>query len=483
MKLTRREFILTSSGILLASNYRILAQKKKQHVIIAGAGLAGLSAAYELAKKGFEVTLIEGRDRIGGRVFTLREPFSDGLQVESGGELLGDGYKRMLGYAEQFGIEYIEQQGEFETGGSVAGIQYGIGRTAYMKGKLYRKGTVFKKHPYGLKGDEANVLPQTLLDRNLRLIYNEYRDKKRTLGDFDKLSLAETLKQKGVSKNAIDLINISLNYNSIETVSTAGILNDTLKRRNAGEVSIKIVGGNDLIPNAIAKEAQKIGVKILLSAKVKKISQDKNGVKVEFQEKNGETLTIEGDKLVCTIPFSVLREIDFSPELPPEKARAINELEYTKNTKVHIQSKYAEWDKRALGSSVWTDTPIERIFASTGKSGDERAIFTIWTEGNGSIVLEQMPEQKRLSYGQEMFEKVLPFMKGSVERSHTLSWSQDEFIRGAYSHLKVGQFTSIQPYIKTKVGNIHFAGEHTADEFSGMEGALESAERVVGEIS
>ncbi len=431
MKLTRREFILTSGGILIASKSPLFAQKKKHHIIIAGAGLAGLSAAYEFAKKGFEVTVIEGRDRIGGRVFTLREPFSKGLQVKSGGELLGDGYKRMLGYAEQFGIEYVEQPDEFETGGSVAGIQYGIGRTAYMKGKLYRKGTVFKTHPYGLKGDEANMLPQTFYDRNLRLIYNEYRDNKRTLADFDKFSLAQTLKQKGVSQKAIELINISLNYNSIETVSTAGIIQDTLKRRNAGTLSVKIVGGKDLVLNAIAREAQKIGVKIILTSKVKKISQNKNGVKVEFHEKKGKTQTIEGNKLICTIPFSVLKEIEFSSKLPPEKTRAINELECTQNTKVYTQSKYVEWDRRALGSSVWTDTPIERIFASTGSSGDERAIFTIWTEGIGSKILEQMPENKRLIYGQQMFEKVLTFMKGSVEKLHTLSWSQDEFIRGA----------------------------------------------------
>ena len=483
MKLTRREFILTSSGILLASKSSIFAQKKKQHVIIAGAGLAGLSAAYELVKKGFDVTIIEGRNRVGGRVFTLRKPFSEDLQVESGGELLGDGYERMLGYAERFGIQYEEQESEFETGGSVAGIQYGIGRTAYMKGKLYRKGTVFKKHPYKLKGDESIFLPQTVLGRNTRLIYNAYRENKITLEDLDKLSLAKTLKQNGVSKKAIDLIDISLNYNSIKTVSTAGFIYDTLKRRNAGTVSVKIVGGNDLIPNAIAKEAQKLGVNILLSSRIKKISQNKNGVKVEFHRENRKTQTISGDKLVCTIPFSVLREIEFSPKLPSEKVKAINELEYTKNTKVHIQSKYIEWDRRSLGSSVWTDTPIERIFASTGRIGDERAIFTIWTEGNGSKFLEQMPQQKRLRYGKTMFEKVLPFMKGGFEKSHTYSWSQDEFIRGAYSHLKVGQYTSIHPHIKTNVGNIHFAGEHTADEFPGMEGALESAERVVEEVS
>lgn len=482
MKITRREFLLTSSGLLLASGSRLYAQKRK-HIIIAGAGLAGLSAAYELSNKGFDVTIIEGRDRVGGRVFTLRKPFSDGLQVEAGGELIGDGYRRLLGYADKFGIDYEELSEEVETAGSISEVQDGIGTTAYMKGKLYERGSVLKKHPYGLKGDEAKVLPPTLYGTNIRKLYNEIRQNKRSLADFDKISLADAFREKGVSEKAIDLINISLNYNSIGTVSTGGILSDGIKRRTAGMTPIKLIGGNDQIPKALAENSQKNGVKIILLAKIGKISQGKNGVTVLFQDEKGKMQKIMGDELICTIPFSVLKEITFSPKLPAEKSRAINELDYTKNTKVYLQTEFIEWDKRALGSSIWTDTPIERIFSSTGKTGDEKAIFTIWTEGDGSRFLERMSELKRMDYAEQQFVKVLPFMKGSVERTHTLSWSQDEFVRGAYSHLKVGQLNSIQPHIKTSVGNIHFAGEHTAETTPGMEGALESAERVVNEIT
>ena len=482
MKLTRRGFLLASGGAAIAARTRAFAGGNRR-IVIAGAGLAGLSAAYELSQKGFRVTVIEGRDRVGGRIHTLRDPFSHDLHVETGGELLGDGYERMLRYCHKFGIEYKELSAEVETGGSVAELQDGIGRTAYMKGKLYPKGTVINNHPYGLTGMEGKVLPPTLYGMNLRLFINEMRRKEKTILDFDKLSLADALRGKGVSERAIKLMDISLNYNSIETASTGGILFDGLRRRTAGTIPIKVVGGNDLIPKALAENARRNGVEFIMSSKVKKVSQGEEGVKITFRNERGNMETIMGDRFVCTIPFSVLKNVKFSPQLPKEKSKAIKELNYTQNTKVYMQAKYAEWDKRVLGSSVWTDTTIERIFSPTGKTGDERAIFTAWTEGNGSKLLERMSEKERMAFARKKFEEVLPFMKGSVERTFTQSWSQDEFARGAYSHFTVGQLASIQPHVRTSVGRIHFAGEHTAQKSPGMEGALESAERVTKEIA
>ncbi len=452
-------------------------------MIVAGAGLSGLSAAYELALQGFDVTVIEGRDRIGGRIRTLRDPFSEGLHVETGGEIIGDGYTRMLGYLDKFGIEYRELRGDVETGGALADLQKGIGMTAYMKGKLYPRGTVLKRNPYGLKGDEATGLPPGIYSANVRTMYNDVRKKTRSLADFDNLSLAQALREKGVSEKAIELINISLNYNSVEKVSAGGVLFDGIRRRTSGSIPIKIDGGNDLIPMVLAEKAVENGAKIRLSSRIKKISQDEKGVKVFYHDQNGRLQTAEANKLVCTIPFSVLRKIEFSPGLPQEKKKAIDELDYTKSTKVYLQAKYREWGKRALGASVWTDTGLERIFSSTGNPGDPSSIFTIWTEGDGSKFLERMSVPLRMDYARRKFEEILPFMAGSVERTHTQSWSQDEFVRGAYSQLNVGQLTSIKPHIKTAVGNIHFAGEHTAETSPGMEGALESAERVVKELA
>ena len=158
MKTNRRDFLLISGAAIFACPILSLAQNTKKRIIVAGAGLSGLSVAYELSQLGYQVTVIEGRDRIGGRVFTLKKPFVDGQYVELGGELVGDGYKRLLGYANRFNVPFEEVPSEIETSGSVANLQGGIGTTAVLKGTLYPIGATLEPHPYQLKGDEAKML-------------------------------------------------------------------------------------------------------------------------------------------------------------------------------------------------------------------------------------------------------------------------------------------------------------------------------------
>lgn len=481
MKFNRRDFLLLSGGIVLA-NSKIVSAKPRKKIIVAGAGLSGLSAAYELASRGYQVTVIEGRNRVGGRVFTLKEPFLDGQYAEYGGELIGNGYKRMLAYANKFKVPYEEVPWEFETGGSVTNLQGGIGTTAILKETLYPIGSVLEPHPYNLKGDEAKSLPPALLARNIRQMLREVGENTQKLNELDKISLADTLRARGVSETALKLINISLNYNSIETVSAGGVLFEMQRRMSAGATANRVINGNFEIPKAFLKNAKLKGVKFIFQAKIKQISHTSTSVKVSFQDKNGKLVALEADKLVCTIPFSVLRDVRFSPSLPEVKNEAINNLDYTKVTKVFMQGDRFEWDSRNVGSSVWTDTALERIFVNAGTRGDNRGIFTVWTEGESSFPLEKMNDEVRQNWTKTQFESVLPFMKNSIERTAIISWTNDEFAKGSYATFKKGQFVSLKPHLKTQVGAIHFAGEHTAEFAPGMEGALESAERVVKEI-
>ena len=479
MKLTRRELVLsTTAGIVSSKAFG----QTKPHIFILGAGLSGLSSALQLARKGFTVTIIEARDRIGGRVLSLRKPFRDGQYVELGGETIGDGYKRFLGYADEFGIKYEAVSAEIGTGGTVADLQKRIATSAVLKGKLYPAGSTLDSNPYNLSATEAAELPPTLLIKHIVSMAAEVRANPAKLAEYDAMSLAAALRKRGVSDEMIRLMNISLNYNSIETVSMGGILWESRRRASVGTKAIRVIGGNDQLPAALYQAVLKAGVKVVLESKVTDISWADARATVTFQNKKRKSEKVVADKIICTIPFSVLRNVRFTPSLPQTKQRAINELSYTHITKVFLQAKRSEWDSRNLGSSVWTDTPCERIFNAAGKKGDERGIFTIWSDGIGATEPEKLSDDKRIVWGKKMFGETLPFMRSGIESGATKSWTNDEFVRGAYSHFTVGQLTALQPHIKTPVGQIYFAGEHTAENAPGMEGALESAERVVAEI-
>jgi monoamine oxidase len=122
-----------------------------------------------------------------------------------------------------------------------------------------------------------------------------------------------------------------------------------------------------------------------------------------------------------------------------------------------------------------------------GKNADSNenavGIFAAWMDGQGANAPDAMMDDARQAWALREFEKALPFMAGSIKTTQTKSWANDKFARGAYAHYTRGQLIGLQPAIKTPVGAIHFAGEHTAEKSPGMEGALESAERVVAEIT
>ncbi|MCS6874323.1 MAG: FAD-dependent oxidoreductase [Pyrinomonadaceae bacterium] len=470
----RREFLGLATAFFLQPTSALISRTKK--VVVLGAGLSGLACAYELATRGFEVKVIEARSRPGGRVFTLRHPFLENQYVELGGELIGNGYKRLLNYARRFNVSFAETSSQIQTGGSIAKLQDGIPTSAILKGKLYPAGSKLIENPYRLPSTEAAELPPSILSKHIASILKQQN----AYSDYDNLSLADTLRSRGVSEQMIKLIDISLNYNSIETVSTACVLWDTLRRLNAGNIPIKIIGGNDTLIDAFHKNLLKLGVEFAFNAEVKKISQNTNYASVSFQD--GRINQIQADRIICTIPFSVLREIEFEPPLPEVKIEAIKNLEYTQITKVFFQAERHEWDKRNLGSSIWTDTPCERIFDAAGKNGDKFGIFTVWTEGSGASRLEKMSDPDRIKWTKKNFIIALPFMKNKIHREATKSWTLDKYARGAYAHFTVGKFNRLHPVTKIPIGRIHFAGEHTAERYPGMEGALESAERVINEI-
>src|SRR5262245_40849832 len=137
--LTRRDFLWRSviAAAPLAAPSRSQAEWQdrigraapSKNVIIIGAGLAGLSAAFELSRLGHEVTLLEARLRPGGRVYTLREPFSDGMYAEAGAARIPDNHQLTLKYIKLFGLTLDP----FEPG-NLAQVAYIRGRRVKITG-------------------------------------------------------------------------------------------------------------------------------------------------------------------------------------------------------------------------------------------------------------------------------------------------------------------------------------------------------------
>jgi monoamine oxidase len=468
----RREFIKGIGALAVAGAIPARAAQAKR-VLVAGAGLAGLATAYELAQRGFQVTIIEARNRHGGRIFTMREPFDDGLRVELGGETLGNGYRRFIGYCDKFGIATEDDDN--------ADVFRPL--PMLMRGQFYASGVAPDPHPYGLTGEEAKFSPPALLARHFRVWAETLARNPARAADFDKLSVADLLRVEGVSEAAIRLMNISLNYNDIETVSVAGALFDLRRRANGGTKIVRVRDGNSALPDAFARELAKMGVKINYHTALLAVEHSATGVRAAVRGASGRRSTIAAEHFVSALPAPPLRRVRFTPTLPDAQVIAIRLLPYTRITKIYLQARRDNWDKNGYGTGVWTDTPAERILNVSGKPGQARGLFALWLDGLGTLKADKMTDAARVAWGRQTFAETLPACASDVEKTATVSWFNDRWAGGAYAHFQKNQHAAFFPALQKPFGVLHFAGEHTAEQNNGMEGALESAARVVKEIA
>ncbi len=444
-------------------------------VIVVGAGLSGLAVAYELNYKGYDVVVLEAQSRPGGRIHTVRAPFSDGLHVEAGGMFVPDHH--------DFTMKYIR---ELEV--DVQPIYMGSGESVYHVGGKRLIGGIRKVDdwPFELTEQEKQ--------QGVSWRSNQYINKLvKKLGDprdpewpgedikyFDKYTLAGLLKKHGASPGAIKLLGLGYLDSWGEGIDSFSALAGLRDMRLADNfIGYMIKNGADNLPKAFARKLQK---QIHYGAAVTYIEQNSEGVKVVYQQV-GVKKTLRADHVVCAIPFSVLKNVDVSPAFSSWKQRAINELPFTSLSRIFLQFKKRFWLDSNLSGFSYTDLPIMWTRNMTGAQPGPRGILEAYITGDHSRKITAMKEPERLSYVLKYLNQIFPGAEDHVEAGYASCWDADPWARGGYSWLKPGQLAGIGRHIATPEGRIHFAGDHTSKWPSWMQGAFESGNRVAREIA
>jgi monoamine oxidase len=187
----------------------------------------------------------------------------------------------------------------------------------------------------------------------------------------------------------------------------------------------------------------------------------------------------KADVVVSSIPLTALRQIDISPALPSKQQQAIDQFTYSKALIVHLTVSGEYWGKQT--PSLWTDTTIERIFATTLDGTGKVSNITLWITGENAMRYSAMEPALREKTLLDTFKKIYPDAKGKVKIAKVVDWNKDPFSQGTWANWLPGQ-QSLVNVIAKPTGKLYFAGEHTAISNSGMEAAMESSERVVAEI-
>jgi monoamine oxidase len=441
-----------------------------RQVLVLGAGLAGLAAAYELKKAGYAVTVLEARTRPGGRVLTYRDPFADGLYAEMGAEYVDatDDYDHR--FCKELGLKVMTAKlydAIFVRGQrfKMASFKQGKETLPYAGtagGQLFGQEKVYLKRLLALMTDPEKLPPEIL--------------------KLDNLSVVELLLQEGAPEDVISLFTYTQATESTARPHEMSALHLVRSHRRSFSEDTdegRILGGNDQLPKGLARA---LSAEILYGRPVRKIAHDGDGATVSFEE-GGSLRSLRAPRLVVALPFKVLRDIEVTPSFSPAKTKCIATLAYGHVMKIAMQYERRFWDEPgSLGQRVFTDTMLRRLYHFSIDQPGPRGILMSFTSGADAEALGRMGEAERLRAALQETTKVWPEAPRHFEGGAVKYWNEDPWIRGSYSFEGVGQARDYLQIARTAEGRVHFAGEHTSVHRASMNGALESGVRVAAEV-
>jgi monoamine oxidase len=445
---------------------------QRKRVLVLGAGMAGLVAAYELKRQGHKVTVLEAQNRVGGRIYTLRS-FAPGLYAEAGAMRIPRAHTLTLEYCERFGLPLRP----FITG-NPKGIVHVGGVRLTMEEALARPELL----PFEVAANEAGRTTEELWQdatSEIRQLIEEAGDEawEEIVRRYDEYSLYEFLKEKGFSEGAIEYYAVMNFLESDLHHALVEILREDLGRAYVDMVEIE--GGMDRLPNAFYAELQD---RVRMGVEVQAIEQDETSVTAHCRQ-GPDRFSLRGDYMVCALPFSVLRHVE--KRFSREKHRAIRQLSYHASTKVLLQVRRRIWETNdgIYGGASVTDLPIRRVNYPTPDPSTSRGVLLAsYTWGQDALQWGSMDAEYRIEQAIEDVDQLHPGILEEFEVGASHAWYGDRWARGAFALFAPGQQTALHDAIVKPEGRIYFAGEHCSLYHAWIQGALESGIRAAQQI-
>jgi monoamine oxidase len=444
--------------------------KPGKKVIVVGAGLAGLSAAYELLQAGHDPLILEAQHRVGGRIYTMRQPFAQGLYGEAGAMRIPRAHALTMAYVGKFGL-------------ATSDFPMGTSETYVHVGGVKRRMAEVQANPELLGFETADAekgkLSGTFWEQTIRPLVEIVEKEgdagwERIYAEYDQYSVREFLELKGWSEGMIEMFGL---LNNQEAMMNSSFLE--LFREDGGNYytdMCQIAGGGDHLPHAFLPA---LGPRIRFGAKMVAIDQTPDEVIVHYQTPLGRARAA-GEYAIVTVPFPVLRHVEVLKPFSRPKQRAIRQLHYDASAKIFFQTRRRFWetDDGIFGGGTVTDLPIRNLYYTDyGKETGRGILLASYTWSEDAQRWGSLSPHERIVQALENVAVIHPQIVDEFEVGASHMWHDDEFAGGAFALFDPGQQTLLHEEIIKPEGRIHFAGEHASLYHAWIQGAFESGLR------
>jgi len=459
-------------------------------VVIVGAGMAGLNAAYQLRKAGIRSTIYEGSFRLGGRILThYGDALQMGIHPEFGGDFIDSTHEDMLSLAKEFDLDLIDMYAESKAANL-------IHETFFFDGRHISEEEIikeFKKIAPAIQKDAISLGED--YDTPAALVFD-----KMTLKDYIKslkcsqwlkdIFTAAYLAEFGLDTSEQSAINL---LDMVDTNTSEGfkIFGDSDEKYRIKE------GNSKLIEHLSGKVADSIVMKSILTA----ISNKDGKYILSFKDKED----VQADYVIIAIPFTMLRDVKMDlSDMTPEKRNSIQELGYGQNNKLFLGYEGRPWREGKNNyygylfhkdiHDGWDSSSIKSVASNKG-------VYCCFFGGDESIALSKvagqnphapathiwktdLPQKEIDKYVGQM-EEVFPGSKKAYVNKHVFAcWSSYPFVKASYTCPKPGQWNTAMLYTSEPVGDVYFAGEHCSVDYQGfMNGAAETGRLAAEQIT
>jgi monoamine oxidase len=438
---------------------------------VVGAGFAGLTAALRLKQAGRSVALLEARDRIGGRTFTVTR--DDGSWIDRGGAWIGPGQDRIYAMMDEFGVPEYKQHNDGDAMMIVDGKKHRYG------------GTIpWSMSPWAVTNLGIGLMS---IEKMCKTIPREAPWEAKRAAEWDRISLGEWIENNTMSKAAREMLDMAMAGVYTSAGSETSLLWALTQMGSGGGPTFVIsgkggaqdarpVGGMGAVYRSIAAE---LGDALHLSRPVRQITQDGDGVTVA-----ADGLTVRARRAIVAIPLAIASSIVYEPMLPVDRAFLHQRMPGGAVIKISIIYDEPFWRADGLcGQSAAPGSPATLTIDACTNTADP-GIMCVITEGPAARRLTRMDEaDRKAAVIGELVDRFGAKANAPME-FHEQNWTTERYSGGGMiSHAPTGVLTEFGYTLRDPCGRVHWAGTESSAVMCGwIDGAIRSGERAAAEV-